>query len=982
MTLKKSFQKKDLLSYDTNESHDTSNDEPNDKSHNNYDNESSQNIDKTLIKTKRSKKFRLLEINPIGTKGNRVRVKYYDIETLKTYEKEDTWNHVTATIELNLKKYGYNDAKELIEVLEQRFPGSFEERSYGSRNEAREEFSDSYFYREGQETSIIWHRGNREDRKKLEFFIDPKKKKQIFIRNDSERFKPRSVILPEKHLHDGKAVLEKKLEGLVLKENIKINHKRRYIEIKCKENVLSLLKPEGFRINVYESSEFKKEKDAELHLLKLQEIEGFKNNVDATNIITKRKEAFDIKYTVRISCSKNKNFIKQLELEEMHQVFDKKTNKPFLKAREELWDPLFLNSPTQQLRDFFPSHIFYDPALSLTKQANMNVPAFKHFKSKDSELELAVRDAVRYYKKNSAIIDLEVTDFDKNKKQGEITGRIFMAVLRSEEEEKIYITKEAWRTEKNKERYIKSTSSTELVFVDDEIDLISALMKDSKKYEYIIGHNFLEYDQNHLKKFNDENKLFKQGKITLEQKEKILSLRKQNKTIKLWDIINKEILDTNNYVRHRISIFENHKLGTIANFEKKLNYEVMRVLPEDIQEIINYTVNDGVKNKSLVDSLIYNAVLEGFAFYKNFSSVFSSNPFKNFYDAGARNYFMKLYTYKNRHAQSPKLFLTKLYEREKPDDLLFDLLKTTKQQEGIIKGYLFYPTVFIDSCLDIIRANPVMSLIYDSMLKEEKPDLKADLLHKLKAYIHVPLDKVKSFMNAVGLEFGKKYSLNDVFESFEKNKIRTWDLREGDINLGDDIKLAPAEKDVFVDDAELQEKEVKYFTSKRKFSDFELSRTNYVFCAEYGASRMHEKNGRIPYDYTMLEINNKIAKHLEVIKNKIIGKTHSFYISTESEKYGFGEITAINFKDKGLIGKINNLDIYLNRKKPKKDEKDLVLRMISYFLENTPTQEEMRTTFKDEVERQPLTYCSENQSYIRALTGLDPVKSKGTLSLF
>jgi len=69
-------------------------------------------------------------------------------------------------------------------------------------------------------------------------------------------------------------------------------------------------------------------------------------------------------------------------------------------------------------------------------------------------------------------------------------------------------------------------------------------------------------------------------------------------------------------------------------------------------------------------------------------------------------------------------------------------------------------------------------------------------------------------------------------------------------------------------------------------------------------------------------------------------------------------------------------------KKQEKEEQDLVITMINDFLENGLTQEELKQKYETQINKQTPKYWEEKRKYIRALTGLDPKKNGGTISLF
>ena len=925
---------------------------------------------------RKKKEYRIVEVTPHKSTGKKVKVKYYDTESFEVFEKEDDWAHITPTIEINAKKYGFKNAEDIASILRDIFPGEFEAKKYGKRNVSASEYGDSDFYRRGEETEIIWHRGNREDRHTLEFYLDVDKKKQIFIRNSEKRFKARTRVLSDNKLNKGKKYLENLLiEDNIFPEDISINERKKFIEVKCFESQLKKLDSTFFRINVYESPTFDREKEADAYLEELKKIKGFKEHVDQFRVVSKRLGDFNVKYAVRITVDKHKDFLNSISsnifvdkksYDGMSPLLEKKSNKneQVLRSREELWDPLFLNKPTDQLRHFFPPHMLFNPDKRLDEQANMKAPAFTHYVSEkpESSLERATNSAFEFYLKNSAIIDLEVTDYDTNNNK-EPTGRVYMAVLESVRENKIYMTREAWLDDSAKMFYLKkvdeykekNNSNVELVFVDCEIDLIGTLAKDAKAYEYIVGHNFSGYDQKHLVKFNEENKLKKQDKISDEQIKKIKAYKKNNSASKLWPILAKQILDTKKYVQRRIPIFGNYKLSTFANSDKLMNYNEMEDAmkskdPKEIVKNLLYTIDDGTKSTVVSNLLLKSATLEQFACNKTIQSVFNNPPLKNFYDASARDYFMNLGTYKQRHEFSPIHNLDKLLDRKSPDELIYSLLKSQRQREGIISGRLVFPGAIINAGKEMIENNHVMKLIHKKMLESNDLIEKYDLLSKHHSFLHVALDKVKNFMRAAGLEFGTRYKVEDVFKSF---------------NLGN------------------EEFEDAYFKEdERGTSDFELSRTNYIFCAENKQSRRVIRRGLIPFDYTMLEINNKISDHIKYLSIGLLGKTEGLYVREfDGLNFYLGDINAINFKDRGLIGKVNDRALYLNRKRPSRKNGDLVLRMVDYFFEHNASQDEILKKFKSDIYAQSMEYWEDNRKFIRSLAGIDPFKAKGTGTL-
>ncbi|MFA6073671.1 MAG: hypothetical protein WC758_06150 [Candidatus Woesearchaeota archaeon] len=888
--------------------------------------------------------FRILSVNSASLKGKKVKVKYYDTETLEVHVKEDEWDFITPTREIILEKYNYT-ADSLIDALKNKFSGEFILKDYGRpSNSQGNNYGDREIYKWGQESVIIWHLGNREDKKDLEFYIDDENKKQIFIRNGKKRFLARTRILEdENQIERAKTYLESTLPSMGFDaEDITISE-RGYVQVKCTQTQLKLLDASYFRINSYISADFDKLKNVETQFSKIQTLDGARTYIDQLKIITKRCPDRKIRHYIKLTTDSRQEFIDKLIKEGM--TLEMRNRKNVLSAKEELWDPLMLNSSASQLRDFFPTHSMYDPNIILKLQMNTKPFAFSHLlKEGKSELEIAINDAYNFYNLKSAIIDLEVVDYDKtNKTPG--SGRIFMAVLYAAVQKKLYITKEVWQNDEMCEILSKQTRGADLVFVEDEIHLIANLAKDTAQYEFIIGHNFRDYDQAHLSKFNDENELFKQEKISEDTKKRIKDIRKENKTSRLWPKTKQQILDTYHYTNHRIDLFADHKLSTLAGFTKSISYVEMDNLLklgtcESIQKIINYTIEDGVETEKMVKTLLFNAVLESFATNSQIQSTFSSDPIKKFYDAGQRHYFMQMKTYKNRHEESPHRHFEKLDARESPEEILSELFKNEKKARGIVRGKLYFPSVVIDSFKDIIDASPYTKFIYERMMQEKNPALKSDLLDKLHSALLVPFDKIKKYMESAKLEFGKEYALEDLYKSYN------------------------------LDTSEIMN---EYFDS----GDFEKSRTSYIFCVEYGARRKVFDRSHLPFDVTMLEHNNIFAKKLEEMKKKgFDAKSERYYLSKNNIGFELGPITAVKFKENRMAGRLDGLDIYLNMRKP---EDKLILEVLDATLKFNETKKEELYV---KILAKGYDYWVANRDYISHMFGVDPVKTSGSFKLF
>jgi len=595
----------------------------------------------------------------------------------------------------------------------------------------------------------------------------------------------------------------------------------------------------------------------------------------------------------------------------------------------------------------------YDPDLPLREQANTLINPFI-IKAVDlgrhqNDIDAAVRDATQFYLKNTCAIDLEVIDFNEGKQ--DISGRVYMAILQSLDETKLYMTREFWDNEHFKESLLqKYDSKAGLVFAEDELDLIARLSVDSSKYYNIIGHNFKDFDHEHLVKYNYENKLFKKGGLDIAMKKRIRELRKSSGSERLWNHTKDHVLDTFQYVKHRVDLFSDHKLSTFAGFDKSISYKEMHHLVKSrnldaLDLVVDYTLEDGDKTWILNKQLLENGILESLATNKSLSSIFSSDPVKNFYDSGKRAYFMKLGTFRDRHSMSPRRHLEKLDNRLYNQEILLELIRDMPQQFGQVKGDLYYPSLFIDSFIDILFANPVLQVIYLNMKNEQNLIVKSDLLWKLSAALVVPVDKLKNYIEASGNKFGEHIEPSQVYKSLNV--------------ASDDIVNT-------------------YYGT----DDFELSRTSFIFKVEYGARGRSEDLGDVRLDTTMINYNNMFAHRLNEFRQAgFSGRSNKYFISDNPNAplgYSLGKVRALNLDDERFIGKLSGKDLYQSIRKPKHP---LIRDYVKDWLNDTPIEREnairevLKMSYDDQIN-------DINRQIVRALLGFDPLRSKGNLQLF
>lgn len=634
----------------------------------------------------------ILDLKPTGSKQD-VLITYFDDKTFQTKEILLQQKHIIPTVEINSEKY---DLDKIMTDLENKYPDfEFELKNFG----------------QVQNSKIIWQKGNRENKKILEYY--PKQNKQLFITNHSQRFYPRSIsgINIEDTL--------KQIKNIKEISEIKILEDKSLI-LKSNKLAIKKLPDKIFKIKQYESKpiiDLEKAREKKIQIKK-----SLKNHLDGISIV-ETQEGYKIRVRTFNHLQINKRFINFKELE--------------LGAKEIKYDPLNLNSPKKQLRDTHPLYTELDINKKLEDQINLNLNPYA------GDLEKIIQKVLTYYKKNTAVIDLEVTEYGttQNLKNQTPSGKIFMAVLKSQTENNIYLTNKA-HNKKIREKL--NYQDANIIYLDNEKDLILKLEEDSKKYDFILGYNFDDYDQLHLTKYNQQESV-------------------------LWSKKQEQILDAYKFAKNRLSILKDQKLSSLANFEKSISYEEMEKLlkektPQSIKKIIEYTNQDGEKTWDVLTKILRYAIIESMSVNKPVSSIFRSKPSKNFYEAGQRKYFIKLNTYRDRHEFSPMKHYKKFEERESNEEIMTNLLNPASGLKRI-EGTLYYPTIFLEPLKEIIFTNPLLSKSYRELLDEKNPLNKLLLINLLSSSLTVPVDKIKNHIENNNLEFAKLHSSKDMYSS-------------------------------------------------------------------------------------------------------------------------------------------------------------------------------------------------------------------------
>jgi hypothetical protein len=376
-----------------------------------------------------------------------------------------------------------------------------------------------------------------------------------------------------------------------------------------------------------------------------------------------------------------------------------------------------------------------------------------------------------------------------------------------------------------------------------------------------------------------------------------------------------------------------------------------------LEIVIAYTLEDGDKSWALNKQLLENGILESLATNKSLSSVFSSDPIKNFYNAGKRTYFMRLHTFRDRHSMSPRRHLEKLNSRLHNYEIFQELVSDIPQRFGQINGELYYPSLFVESFKDILFMNPAMQYIYIKMRGEQNPLVKADLLWKLSAALIVPVDKMKNYIESSGNRFGEHVTPSQVYNSLSVDS--------------DDIETIA---------------HTYYGTN-----DFELSRTSYIFRVEYSAHGNSEKIGELPIDTTIINYNNRFVDRLNKFRQAgFIGRSKKYIISDKHYEdrgdspdnnflgYSLGEVRVINLDGERFIGKLSDKDLYQSIRKPKHP---VITSLVQDWLNDEPIdrnsaiQSILKMPYDDQIN-------DTNRQISKALLEFDPLKSKGNLQLF
>ncbi len=838
----------------------------------------------------------ILEVKPLMKKAAEyqedVIIKAYD-EDHKIHEFTGKKSHITPSREVVPDKHNYTP-QTLLEELRKAFPGMhFETKPYGKKKSVEELPEDIKLYIP-TESFIVHHIGPRHEKKKLEFYLDEEKTKPLFITKLEKQHMARSYAIPSKDPNlderlEGGYEYFQGLTGIVPWEDITINKNLRCIQLNVTRNQLTEISKaeqgQYLRIKKHKSEEFSEEEQAKELYERLKKIPGIKENTDQLRIgerITKeRKKAF---FVQALTNNAYKGLLEEygLKQKEGPDRIDTVKNDP---------DLLGLNSSTQQLRNFFPAHLPFNPEKSLEEQANTEIHPYKE------GIEGIVSRAEQFYLENTCAIDIETIHFEDD---DPLEEEINMAVLKSLSEHKVYVTRKYL-----KEKFglgsleKKKWKGADLIQVEDDIELRAAISRDAAKYEYVAGHFFKGFDHEKLKKYNEENKLLREGKISKEKHERIKSVKKEYKAEKLWDVKQNALFDTYHFIRSRSGLQLDHKLATFSGTDKmgheELNEKALSGKAEDLHEVLSYTAMDGHISWKVLKELLPYAVTESLATNKPLNSVFSSNPVDNFYHSVSRGYFMKMNTYAFRHDRSFKILTERLRERLSPEELLGLQVKGKRQIIGEYNSSLFYPSAMVGSFREIIDANPVTRFLHERVESEKNPLAKDIGLSQLSASIHVAADKVKNYIENAGLVFGKKYEPHEIYKSMNEDTME-------------------AVKNKFNEEP-LEEEE--------GFSDLEMSRTSYIFSREYNVERKAFRHAGISFDTTMLHFNNLFAENLKVFEMKgFLGKSGKYYVSNKGLGYSFGEVRVLNMPKNRMLASLkadNGTDyaIYANFKPAK-----------------------------------------------------------------
>ena len=642
----------------------------------------------------------ILNIRPVG-KGTEVEITYLNPETNEVSVKKDRSEHITTTQPLTTEI-----AKKVIEELKGKYPDrKYELKDYG--------FTDK---------KVIWQVGSREDRKDITYKLEGE---EIFITESKDKYLAKPI---------NKGLAKDDAEN-----NEEITEFTETEKVRTTKAGLSTLDAENYKIIRMESPPLKKKEEA-LELKKLiKNIPGIKQNTESISVF----ETPEGDYKVKLRTNYDFNLIKALQDADMN-IKRKPSGKPDYEAGIDTDDPLNLNSPTKILRFKHPLYSKYNPNLSLDEQVND-----QDYRSVE-DLEQTVEEVYQHYLENTAAVDLEVIDWTEEE---QISGRIYAAILKSERENKLYITREAWHNPEVRSQL--KTKKADLVITEDEVDLAEKMNESAKNYKYITGHNFDDYDQKHLIK----NKELK----------------------KAWSVTKNQVLDTLPYTKNRIKITKNNRLESMIEFEKSLEYKeqeekIKSGNPEEINEVLLYTETDGDKQWDLIRKLMYNAVAEAVVTRRPLQSVFRAKPELNFMEAEERKYFLKMNTHRDKHIKNPNQQRARITGKYSTKELMKELISNSKSYEEI-EGYIGRNPLFFTSMFNVINENPELKFLKKLHSLEKDFLLKDDLSTKILTGVSEAIEDVKDYAESNGVKFGNPMNSEEMYRRASPEEREELDLK-------------------------------------------------------------------------------------------------------------------------------------------------------------------------------------------------------------
>lgn len=1014
--------------------------------------------------------YRILEVKPRGNNGNEVLIRYFDAKTNKYLEKIDEvifevpsrefiqgkhgdltevlWDLKARHLDIEFTFQRYNKDSVFDYLLYEQDSTSvtkeddplnlFSDKEEISFKRQPEEYSE-YELVEGASYVIRAKMKDRSLRKTLDYMIGPKKDKQLFITNINKNKMARSVMYDSENevkiaykeiLTDAKNT-DISLDDIGIKQSKRVSGKY-FVEVRCESNQLKYLDTNEFRILRFESKKYKDKKKIQKIFDEVVQLDGFKEKVEKFSLVEFTDFQYKKSYHILLSVVNNEDIVSKLQEYGITQTLSEFKEEKYI-TLEKNADPFHLNSPTQQLLNMFPVLTSYDPVKPLQDQINTLSKPFDYVGTKDSDLERAVNDAVDFYKENTCSIDLEVTKWLKDIIP---SGRVYAAILNSSKENKLYVTKDLWKNDEwlgrlKKDLKTKWGDKVELVFLEDETELIAKLYKDSEKYMYMMMHNGKKYDFRHLIKFNDKTlsekeivrlkdrsveiaeetvpiyeidnekaaKLLKRAekiakKINVsnrikEVKEKY-DIPKQNR---LWKRTEQEILDTLIYSKYTWSLLADKKLSSIAGFTKSEDYDDLeRKLWSpyygDKLDVCNYTIQDGFETTIANNIVVENAVLTSLISNKPLSAVFSNNPLELFYNAGDREYELRTGTYSKRHEISYSRYKEKMQSRKPVWEIMQKQLATISQRKGVFHGKFYHPTFILSTFKDVIDSHPVARFMADKLKTTDNLLGSTDIISKINNFIRVPVDKSDSYMEQKGLVFGRTYSPLEVYDSlgeFDENAVDELFFQRKTKKLGNTQFGMWNSKTPSQALKEIEE------TKELLLSDNDFNQANKIFNIQYGANIVSINALSRKLNMTIPEKSSKIAEKMKQLKNhKILAYSNEFVVSEDdlgSLGYFLGDIKLINMpigKKQRFIGKIEKdnrtYDIYQKISKPKDP---LMLDLIDKALDGNlekyddflPKYKQMLTDWKKKKKKVPESYTD----IIASVYGLNPDKSSGTL---